>query len=129
MSSAMDEKNPQRSDIDRFLFAEVDSIPHLEAILLVWKSRPKKWSADELSRSIYVPLDRAHAIIYDLRQREIVNLEADECWYNPEYRHNWMISEVAEAYRRELVRITNLIHSKASPAVREFARAFRFKKD
>lgn len=129
MLSAMDEKNPQRFDIDRFLVAEIDSIPHLEAILLIWKSRPKRWSTEELSRSLYVPLDRARAVVYDLQQREMVILESDLCRYNEAYRYDTIIPEVAEAYRRELVRITNLIHSKASSAVREFARAFRFKKD
>ena len=125
----MDEKNPQRQDIDRFLLAEVDSIPHLEALLLIWKSRPKQWSIDALSRSLYVPLDRARAVVFDLQQREMLLVESELCRYNDAYAYDWMIPHVAEGYRQELVRITNLIHSKASPAVREFARAFRLKKD
>jgi hypothetical protein len=36
---------------------------------------------------------------------------------------------VDATYRRELVRISSMIHSKPSPAVRQFARAFRLKKD
>jgi hypothetical protein len=36
---------------------------------------------------------------------------------------------VAQAYRRHLLVITRLIHSKASLAVREFSRAFEFKRD
>jgi hypothetical protein len=36
---------------------------------------------------------------------------------------------VDEAYRRDLVRISTMLHTKASPAVRDFARAFRFKKE
>jgi hypothetical protein len=36
---------------------------------------------------------------------------------------------VDTAYRREIVRISTMLHSKTSPSVREFARAFRFKKD
>lgn len=125
----MDEKNPQRAEIDRFLLAEIDSIPHLEAILLLWKSRPRHWSIEELSHSLYVPFDRTNAIAHDLERREVIVVEQESCWYNPSYRHDWMIAEVDRAYRRELVRITNLIHSKASPSVREFARAFRLKKD
>jgi hypothetical protein len=42
---------------------------------------------------------------------------------------NEMMRVVDSAYRRDLVRISTMIHSKASPAVREFARAFRFKKE
>lgn len=125
----MDEKSPLRQEIDRFLLAEIDSIPHLEAVLLIWKSRPSDWSVDDLSHSLYVPLDRARAIAYDLRYRGVVVDQGDRFCYNPAYRHDRMIPEVDQAYRRELVRITNLIHSKASPAVRDFARAFRLKRD
>lgn len=125
----MEEKNPQRAEIDRFLLAEIDSIPHLEAVLLIWKSRPKQWSIDDLSRSLYVPVDRARAIVHDLELREVVLLSAELCCYNSAYRHDTMIAQVDTAYRQELVRITNLIHSKASPSVREFARAFRLKKN
>ena len=40
-----------------------------------------------------------------------------------------LIAAVDSAYRKELIRISRLIHSKPSAAVREFARAFRIKKD
>jgi hypothetical protein len=37
--------------------------------------------------------------------------------------------EVAASYRRHLVPLATFIHSRASTAVREFARAFDLKKD
>lgn len=37
--------------------------------------------------------------------------------------------DVASTYARQLVRVAQLIHSKASLGVREFARAFQIKKD
>jgi hypothetical protein len=40
-----------------------------------------------------------------------------------------MMLQVDAAYRRDLVRISTMIHAKASSAVREFARAFRLKKE
>ena len=40
-----------------------------------------------------------------------------------------LIAEVAAAYRTHLVTLATYIHSKASPSVREFARAFDLKKD
>jgi hypothetical protein len=39
------------------------------------------------------------------------------------------MENVDSIYRRELVRVAGMIHSKASSAVLDFARAFRFKKD
>jgi len=40
-----------------------------------------------------------------------------------------LIAAVDGAYRKELIRMTRLIHSKPSAAVRAFARAFRIKKE
>lgn len=40
-----------------------------------------------------------------------------------------LMRSVDEIYRRELVRISRMIHGKAPSAVREFARAFRFTKE
>ena len=39
------------------------------------------------------------------------------------------MAAVDTTYRRELIRVSRLIHSKPSAAVREFARAFRLKKE
>jgi len=58
-----------------------------------------------------------------------VTLEEGTYSYDPAFRHSNLMEEVDRTYRRELVRISRMIHSKASPAVREFARAFKFKKD
>lgn len=40
-----------------------------------------------------------------------------------------LLASLDRIYRRELVRISNMIHSKASRGVRDFADAFRFKKE
>ena len=40
-----------------------------------------------------------------------------------------LMRAIDNAYRRDLVRISTMLHSKASSPVREFAKAFRFKKE
>lgn len=129
MPPATENPNPQRTEIDRFILSEIDSVPHLEALLLLWNSRPKQWPVDELSGLLYIPADRTREILQDLQQRELVVMTFSGCFYNSLYSRDAIMEELDRTYRRELVRITNMIHSKASPAVREFARAFRFKKE
>jgi len=124
----MDEKSLRR-EVDRFILDLIDGVPHLEALLLLWNSRPKHWSIDELAHALYISNDRTREIVLGLQQREMVVVESQQCFYNTEYSRDTLISEVDRTYRRELVRISTMIHSKASPSVREFARAFRFKKD
>jgi hypothetical protein len=40
-----------------------------------------------------------------------------------------LMSHVDRIYRRELIRISKLIHSKTPSALQEFARVFRFTKE
>ena len=40
-----------------------------------------------------------------------------------------LVAEVAEYYRSNLSRVATFIHSKPSASIKEFARAFEFKKD
>jgi hypothetical protein len=126
-----DRHNPQ--EVDAFVQDEIDSVPHLEALLLIWRTRPKTWSSHEMARALYVGDDVAEKILHGLTQRELISSDAES---NPRYHYesepenkDKLMQKLDETYRRELVRISAMIHSKASPAVREFARAFRFKKD
>jgi len=56
-------------------------------------------------------------------------VEEERYSFDPNFRQGSLMEELDRTYRRELVRISRMIHSKASPAVREFARAFKFTKD
>ena len=128
MSSAREE-NPRRVEVDRFILDEIDSVPHIEAVLILWNSRPKRLSLEDLSALLYLPKERTREIVENLEQRSLVVLDEQGSAYNPGYPRDNIMGDVDRIWRRELVRVSTMIHSKASPAVREFARAFRFKKD
>lgn len=125
----MEEQYPLRPDVDRFVLDEIDSVPHLEALLLLWNTRPRQWTNEDLSRYLYIPADRTRQIMRDLYQRDLVLCESDVCSYHSGEDRDRLMADVDRTWRRELVRVSNMIHSKASPSIRDFARAFRFKKD
>lgn len=125
----MPEDNQANRQVDQFVLDEIDSVPHLEALLLFWKRRPHGWSVEEMAQSLYISVETTHTILQDLRQRGMVTVEEERYSFNPNFRQGSLMEELDRTYRRELVRISKMIHSKASPAVREFARAFKFKKD
>lgn len=120
-------------EVRHFILNYIDTVPHLESLLLLWESRPKAWTEAELAHRVYVPVERARAILQDLMRLKLVaTLPDDPNSYR--YDSGWdvsgeMMSQVALAYRRQLVQVATLIHSKASFAVREFARAFQIKKE
>lgn len=130
----MTEETPNTGlDPYRFILENVDSIPHLEALILLWNSRPVGWTADELASRLYVPKEQVAHVIRDLVRLQIAQEQpgpAPRYSYFPRSEEqNDVMQLVDNAYRRDLVRISTMVHSKASSPVREFARAFRFRKD
>jgi len=116
-----------------FILESMDSVPHLETLMLLWNSRPVRWDSEELASRLYIPAAKVEALLRDLVRMEFV---AESQTAPPRFSYlarsedqNELMNSLDVAYRRDLVRISNMIHSKASPAVREFARAFRVRKD
>lgn len=122
-----------RTDPYEFILDNIDSVPHLEALILFWNSRPVGWTCEELASRLYVPSEHVSAIIRDLvRMQFVQEIQAGPAKYayvsrSPE--QDDLMHRVDEAYRRDLVRISTMVHSKASSPIREFARAFRIRKD
>jgi hypothetical protein len=124
---------PSREQIDRFIVDKIDTVPQLEALLLMWRNRPRQWSSDQIARDLYISPELAVAELHHLDQRELITIvpgtsEAYTLNLEPEDRPQ-MLAAIEEMYRRELVRMSNLIHAKAPRSMRDFASAFRFKKE
>ena len=128
----MPESNPG-VDVYGYILEKIDAVPHLEAVILLWNSRPVGWTAEELASRLYLPADNVVQILKDLVRQQLVQQTSSP---PPKYSYlprdaeqdEWMY-KVDVAYRRELVRVSTMLHSKTSASVREFARAFRIKKD
>jgi hypothetical protein len=120
-------------DVFEFLAQRIDSVPQLEALLLLWEEPTRAWSAPELAARIYVEASVAAHVLASLQRRQLAReLPGPEPRWA--YDHAWdpsgkRIAQVALAYRRHVVRIATFIHAGASQAVREFARAFDLKKE
>jgi hypothetical protein len=124
-----------RERVNQFIIEQIDSVPHLEALLLIWNRRPRAWTAANMAKAIYVPAEDAAKILQELTQRGLIlatpaaGAEEYYRYESPSDDTDILLRDLDLIYRRELVRVAGMIHSKASAAVRDFARAFRFKKD
>ncbi len=121
----------EQQEIDRFILEAIDSVPHLEALLLVWGDRPRAWADEEIAKRLYLETAAASRILQDLARRGLIAAvpgRAKEFRYEPGERDQLLLA-VEAAYRRDLVRISTMIHQKAPASVLEFARAFRFTKE
>lgn len=120
-------------DVDRFIIEEIDSVPHLEALLCIKQQAPERFSAEQIAGKLYISANQGAAILEDLHRRGLIERDAAAAtrfYYDTGVdSRNRLIEAVDITYRRELIRISGIIHSKASPGVRAFANAFRFRKE
>jgi len=71
----MPEQGPQ-ADVYEYILEKIESVPHLEAVILLWNSRPVGWTAEELASRIYVPAERTFEIVQDLIHQQFVQQSA-----------------------------------------------------
>jgi DNA-binding MarR family transcriptional regulator len=124
--------NPGINPYD-FILEKIDSVPHLEALVLLWNSRPVGWTCEELASRLYVSADRAAQVLRDLVRMQLIAESSGSPTKYSYVRHSEeqddLLASLDHAYRKDLVRISSMIHSKASSGVREFARAFNIKQE
>ena len=140
----------------QFVAEQIDTVPQLECLLLLYQHRSRIWIAEEVAARIYISPQVAREILEMLHRRGLIAAEGDP----PRYRFHpggavsaysnsrrvsgssshtlyapggaaseELIGQVAGEYQRHLVPLATFIHSKAPASVREFARAFDLKKE
>ena len=116
-----------------FVLDQIETVPHLEALLLLWNSRPQPWTVENLAKRLYVSTTIVNSLLEDLKRRGLIVCvpgSPDGFRYVPtSIGQDQLLSALDLTYRRETVRISTMIHSKPPSSVRDFARAFRFTKE
>jgi hypothetical protein len=118
-------------DVLDFIARRIDSVPHLETLLLLWENPSIAWTDEQVSSRVYVSRDKAKGLLQDIARHGFIAASAEISGgysYAPSWDEAQLMPKLAATYRRHLVYVANLIHAKAaSGAVHEFARAFKFK--
>jgi biotin operon repressor len=120
-------------EIRRFILTSIPSVPYLEAILLLRLEANTSWSGATLARLLYISEAKAEVILAELKQAGIVVSEDGGL---PGYRYlpasnklREQIDTIAAIYPKNVIEITNLIHSSSKSKVQQFADAFKLRKD
>ena len=117
-------------DVLRFLDQRIETVPHLETLMILWESG-SAWDAGNMAVRIYLDPSTAGAILRDLRHAGLA-ITTDEILFS--YDGTWdhtrlMMARVAHTYRQNVARVAMHIHGRGSSSVRKFARAFDMKKE
>ena len=120
-------------DVRRFLLKRIDSVAHLEALLLLRDNPDMEWSQPAVAARLYLDSQEVAPLLSRLCADGFI-MRTDSP--GAQYRYRPSSSElaaladrVAAEYAKHLVPITKLIHDKPRLRVQEFADAFKLRKD
>lgn len=115
----------------RRLIASIPSIPHLEAMLLMRRSRAS-WQPSQLAQRLYLSVERTTGILADLAGARICAVEGDAdpaCRYAPSTAElDALVASLEQYYSQNLIEVTNMIHAsvRRHSRIQEFADAFKW---
>ncbi len=96
---------------------------------MLWESPARDWTDEDVSTRIYVSRERTGIILKDLARHGLIipNESAPTNYkYNSACDEAEIVQRVSSTYRRHLVYVANVIHSKLpSESVLQFAEAFQ----
>lgn len=102
-----------QQDLRDFILANIDSITHLEALLLLRQKPKEYWDAAKAAQRLYTSEADAERILERLQGDGFLEVADGLFRYGcvtPE--QELMIAHLAKEYSRNLIPITNMIHSK-----------------
>jgi hypothetical protein len=116
-------------DLREFILRYIDSIVQLEALLLLRAHPDVDWDVKTATARLYASEPEVGEILARLCGDGFLSCAEGRYRYSPQMPEEArMVDRLADAYAKHLIPVTNMIHAKPR-RIREFADAFRFRKD
>ena len=119
---------PVPDDVRDYIINHIESIAQLEALMLLRAHPGEAWDVLKMSRRLYISEPEVADAVGRLVDDSVVRFQDDTFAHSPAPEVRDLIERVASAYRRHLIPVTNLIHSKPS-RIQKFADAFKFRRN
>jgi hypothetical protein len=120
---------PIPADLREFILKYIDSVAHLEALLLLRANPQASWDVSTTAKRLYTTEQQTSEVLDRLCADGLVSSKDETYRYEGHPAElRVMVDRPADPYSRHLIPITNMIHAKPR-RIREFADAFKFRKD
>jgi hypothetical protein len=126
-------KEPIPDELRRFVLTSVPSVPFVEAMLLFMAKGDAALFVDDIASGLYMTRTAAEQVVDGLREAQVIapHPSIAGAWRfapgTPELER--MLRELSLFYSRDLIGVTDLIHSRTARRAQQFADAFRLRKD
>jgi hypothetical protein len=115
-------------DVRDFILRHIDSVAQLEALLLLRANSNENWDTARAAARLYTSEEQIKAVLAQLCEDGLLSHKDDVYRYESSPAAKTTVDRLADVYRRHLIPVTNVIHTKPR-RIREFANAFKFRKD
>lgn len=114
--------------IKRFILTSVDSVPHLEAVLLMRYDQGMNWDAKIIAQKLYISPKKAQEILDELCASNFIKRDTPStyCYEPNSFELKNILDDVADIYAKNLIEVTKLIHSKTDKQAQQFGDAFKW---
>jgi predicted transcriptional regulator len=115
-----------RDFVDRY----IDSVEQLEILILLKESAPQQWSAQEINEKLQSHFSSVQTRLRGLCKLNLINCNAENYSYpGSDKSQEPKIEKLILAYKQKRIRVIEMIFSKPKDKLRDFADAFKIKKD
>ena len=126
----MDDDEPLPAEIKRFILTSIDSVTHLEALLLIRHDPNCEWDASMIAQKLFLSEKKAADLLLNLYESGFIA----PCTSKPSFFQylprsselEEMTSRLSKDYGKYLIEITNLIHSKIDKQAQQLGDAFKW---
>ncbi|HZP12899.1 MAG TPA: hypothetical protein VFB36_10810 [Nevskiaceae bacterium] len=116
-------------DLVQFLHARIDSVPELEALLLMHGNPAVAWDSGALAERLYVSVRESALILAKLARLGLVTAAEGHAFrFDRASGDAATVERLAQSYQKHLSMIARIIHDKPALGLREFAQAFTVKR-
>ena len=114
--------------IKRFILTSIDSVPHLEAVLLMRYDQEMNWDAKIIAQKLYISPKKAQEILDELCASNFIKRDTPStyCYEPNSFELKNILDDVADIYAKNLIEVTKLIHSKTDKQAQQFGDAFKW---
>ena len=119
------------AELKRFIAGFVPSLEHLEILLLLSRSPDNPWTVDTVYDVVKSSTSGVEKALNELVEMKLAARSPEGSYkYAPSGPDvAKLVDELAQAYKTRRIRVVESIYTPELDALREFQRAFRFRKD
>lgn len=74
----MPDSNENYDKVLRFIVEEIDTVPELEALLLLSEHRSTSWTAADLAKRLYIDGEQTRGLLAGLTRKQFVTMNPGE---------------------------------------------------